>query len=209
MKTLQATKIGMTHLFLANGNMVAATALKVDDNVITQVKTPENDGYSAVQVGFGKRRQLNKPQAGHFKGLGKFRKNAEVRVDAVADYEVGQRFGCDIFGEGDYVDVSGRSVGKGFAGTIKRHNYSRGPMTHGHDHHRRPGSIGNRTQPGRVIKGKTMAGRMGNRQVTTQNLQVVKVDTDNRLVYVDGSVPGKKGQLIVIKAAVKKEAPRA
>ena len=196
-------------MFLADGNMVAATALRVDNNVITQIRTPEKDGYSAVQVGFGKKRQLNKPEAGHFKNLGKFRRTAEVRVGSVEGYEVGQSIGCDVFAEGDFVDVTGNTVGKGFAGTIKRHNYSRGPMSHGHDHHRKPGAIGNRTQPGRVLKGKTMAGRMGNTQVTTQNLQVVKVDTANSVVYVDGSVPGRKGQTIVIKPAVKKGANNA
>lgn len=205
MDKLLATKIGMTQIFDEAGNVVPVTVVEAGPCVITQVKTNENDGYSAVQVGFGKAKKLNKPMKGHLKeAICAHLK--EFKVAKTDDYKVGQEIKVEIFKKDDVLTVSGTSIGKGFAGTIKRHNFSRGPMSHGSKSHRLPGSIGAGTTPGRVFKGTKMAGRMGNEKVTIKSVKVAKVEGEKNLILLKGAVPGKPGNLLVL--SMLKAAPR-
>lgn len=195
-------KLGMTQVYDEQGLCIPVTVIKVDPLTVTQVKTVETDGYNAIQVGVvpAKEKHLTKAQIGHFKknNLENFRHLQEFRVDNPADYQVGQKIDLSVLNEISKVDVSGKSIGKGFQGTVKRHNFSRGPMGHGSKNHREPGSIGAGTTPSRVIKGKRMAGNMGNERVTITKLKLVKVDSANGLVLVKGSVPGCEGRLVTI-----------
>jgi large subunit ribosomal protein L3 len=199
---LIARKKGMTQVFQPDGTMVAVSVLEVAPNVVTRVRTPERDGYTAVQVGSDEGRKLTKPKAGQLKDLPQVATLREFRVDDLGQFEVGQRLGVgEVFAEGDLVDVTGVSKGKGFAGHIKRHNFHRGPTTHGSDHHREPGSIGPGTTPGRVYKGVKMAGHMGDERVTTKKLRVIRTDGDRNLLLLRGSVPGARGGLILVRKA--------
>lgn len=196
-------KLGMTQVYDEQGLCIPVTVIKVDPLTVTQVKTVETDGYNAIQVGVvpAKEKHLTKAQIGHFKknNLENFRHLQEFRVDNPADYQVGQKIDLSVLNEISKVDVSGKSVGKGFQGTVKRHNFSRGPMGHGSKNHREPGSIGAGTTPGRVLRGKRMAGNMGNEKVTVSKLSVVKIVSDKNLLLVKGSVPGPEGKLVTIK----------
>ena len=207
-KAILATKVGMTQIFNENGMLIPVTVLQATPNVVTQVKTVENDGYAAVQVGFGEIRDVlvNKPRKGHFAKAGVANKRflREFKFENATEYTVGQEIKADIFAEGDKIDATGTSKGKGFQGAIKRHGLSRGPMKHGSKYHRHAGSNGPATTPGRVFKGKHMPGQMGNVKVTVQNLEVVKVDVENNLLLVKGAVPGPKKALLVLKETVKK-----
>jgi len=207
-KAILATKVGMTQIFNENGSLIPVTVLQATPNVVTQVKTEENDGYAAVQVGFGEIRNVlvNKPRKGHFAKAGVANKRflREFKFENAAEYTVGQEIKADIFAEGDKIDATGISKGKGFQGAIKRHGLSRGPMKHGSKYHRHAGSNGPATTPGRVFKGKHMPGQMGAVKVTVQNLEVVKVDVENNLLLVKGAVPGPKKALLVLKETVKK-----
>ncbi len=196
-------KLGMTQVYDEQGLCIPVTVIKVDPLTVTQVKTVETDGYNAIQVGVvpAKEKHLTKAQIGHFKknNLDNFRHLQEFRVDNPSDYTVGQKIDLGVLSEISKVDVSGKSIGKGFQGTVKRHNFSRGPMGHGSKNHREPGSIGAGTTPGRVLKGKRMAGNMGNEKVTVSKLSVVKIVSDKNLLLVKGSVPGPEGKLVTIK----------
>jgi large subunit ribosomal protein L3 len=207
-KAILATKVGMTQIFNENGSLIPVTVLQATPNVVTQVKTVENDGYAAVQVGFGEIRDVlvNKPRKGHFAKAGVANKRflREFKFENAAEYTVGQEIKADIFAEGDKIDATGTSKGKGFQGAIKRHGLSRGPMKHGSKYHRHAGSNGPATTPGRVFKGKHMPGQMGAVKVTVQNLEVVKVDVENNLLLVKGAVPGSKKAMLVLKETVKK-----
>lgn len=195
-------KVGMTQIFDEQGLAVPVTVIKVDETVVTQVKTVETDGYNAIQVGtvVAKEKHLTKAQLGHFKknNLSNYRHLQEFRVDNPQDYKVGDKVELSVLDNVEKVDVTGRSIGKGFQGTVKRWNFGRGPMAHGSKNHREPGSIGAGTTPSRVIKGKRMAGNMGNERVTITKLKLVKVDSANGLVLVKGSVPGCEGRLVTI-----------
>ncbi|MEM9804933.1 MAG: 50S ribosomal protein L3 [Cyanobacteria bacterium P01_D01_bin.56] len=199
------TKLGMTQVFDDDGNAVPVTVIQAGPCVVTQVKTQQTDGYCAVQVGYREvaEKALNKPKLGHLKksGAPNLRHLREYRVDDSSSFELGQTLAADIFEAGQLVDVSGKSIGKGFAGNQKRHNFRRGPMTHGSKNHRLPGSIGPGTTPGRVYPGKKMAGQLGNVQVTVRKLSVVKVDNERNVLLVKGSVPGKPGALLNISPA--------
>ncbi len=207
MKGIIGKKIGMTQIFDEKGNVIPVTVIEAAGNIVAQVKTTETDGYNAIQLGYGevKANRINKPEAGHFaKAKIENRKHLrEFRTDDVANYKVGDEVKVDIFAAGEKVDVQGTSKGKGFQGVIKRHGQSRGPMTHGSMYHRRPGSMGQRSTPGRVFKGKKLPGHMGRVTVTIQNLDVVRVDTDKNVILVKGSVPGAKGTILKVKSAVK------
>ncbi len=196
-------KLGMTQVYDEQGLCIPVTVIKVDPLTVTQVKTVETDGYNAIQVGVvpAKEKHLTKAQIGHFKknNLDNFRHLQEFRVDNPADYTVGQKIDLGVLSEISKVDVSGKSIGKGFQGTVKRHNFSRGPMGHGSKNHRAPGSIGAGTTPGRIYKGKRMAGNMGNENVTVSKLSVVKIISDKNLLLVKGSVPGPEGKLVTVK----------
>jgi large subunit ribosomal protein L3 len=195
-------KVGMTQVFQKDGTMVAVSVVQVAPNVVTRLRTPDRDGYSAIQLGTDEKKKLNKPQAGQLGDLPALGTLREFRVDDLAGYEVGQAIAVgEMFAEGDLVDVSGVSKGKGFAGHIKRHNFHRGPKTHGSDHHREPGSIGPGTTPGRVYKGVRMAGHMGDEQVTTKKVRVVRADAEHNLLLVKGSLPGGRGGLIMVRKA--------
>ena len=206
-KAILATKVGMTQIFNEDGKLIPVTVLQAGPCAVTQVKTVENDGYNAVQVGFGDIREVlvNKPRKGHFAKAGVANKRflKEFKFENAADYTVGQEIKADIFSAGDKIDATGTSKGKGFQGAIKRHGLSRGPMAHGSKYHRHAGSNGAATTPGRVFKGKHMPGHMGNVKVTVQNLEVVKVDVDNNLILVKGAVPGPKKAMIMLKETVK------
>ena len=195
-------KLGMTQVFDEQGLAIPVTVIKVDPLTVTQVKTVDSDGYNAIQVGVepAKEKHLTKAEIGHFKknGLENFRHLQEFRVENPENYTVGQTIDLSVLTEGTKVDVTGTSIGKGFQGTVKRWNFGRGPMAHGSKNHREPGSIGAGTTPSRVIKGKKMAGNMGNERVTITKLKLVKVDAENGLVLVKGSVPGCEGRLVTI-----------
>jgi len=199
-------KVGVTQVFQADGTMVAVSVLAIEPNTVTRLRTQERDGYVAVQLGTSAGKKLSKPEAGQLKNLPKAAQSLgdvrEFRLDSVDDYELGQTVALgDLFAEGDFVDVTGVSKGKGFAGQIKRHNFHRGPKTHGSDHHREPGSIGPGTTPGRVYKGLKMAGHMGDERATIKKLRVVRADADKNLLLVKGSLPGARGSLILVKKA--------
>jgi len=209
-KALIGKKVGMTQIFDEAGKIIPVTAIEVGPCTVVQIKTVEQDGYSAVQLGFGdvKESKLNKPE------LGKFKKSKltpkkylrEFRLDSVEDLKVGDELKADVFAAGDKVDIQGTSKGKGFQGVIKRWNQSRGPMGHGSMYHRRPGSMGSTSTPGRVYPGKNLPGHMGVETITIQNLEVVKVDLDKNVILVKGSVPGAKGAILKIKSSVKAKA---
>jgi large subunit ribosomal protein L3 len=209
-KAILARKIGMTQVFAENGAMVPVTVLEAGPCVVIQKKTVENDGYSALQVGFDtlNPNRANEPLKGHYKarlGNTKFNKVLkELKLDNPDAYEVGGEIKADIFVVGDYVDVSGVSKGKGYQGAIKRHGQHRGPMTHGSKYHRGLGSMGPGTTPGSVKKGKKMPGHMGAQKVTVQNLEVIRVDGEENLLLIRGAVPGARGGLLFIKSTVKK-----
>ena len=206
MKGILGKKLGMTQIFTEEGIVVPVTVVEAGPNVVTQVKTVEKDGYNAIQVGFedAKEKSLNKPQKGHLAAANVLKKHLkEFRVDAVEEFTVGQEIKADLFAAGEKIDVTGTSKGKGFQGPIKRHGQSRGPESHGSRYHRRPGSMGACSFPGRVFKNKTLAGHMGSVKVTVQNLEVVRVDADKNLILVKGAIPGPKGSMVTIKEAVK------
>ncbi len=206
-KAILTTKVGMTQIFNEDGVLTPVTVLQAGPCVVTQVKTVENDGYSAVQVGFGDIREklVNKPQKGHFAKAGVAAKRfvKEFRFEDAESYTLGQEIKADIFAAGDHIDATAKSKGKGFQGAIKRHGQSRGPMAHGSKYHRHAGSNGSATTPGRVFKGKNMPGHMGAVKVTVQNLEVVRVDAEQNLILVKGSVPGPKKSLVMLKESVK------
>ncbi len=197
------TKLGMTQVYDEAGLCIPVTVIKVDPAVVVQVKTTETDGYNAIQVGVvpAKTKHLTKAQIGHFakNKLENFRHLQEFRVDNAADYKVGDTVDLSILENVVKVDVTGKSIGKGFQGTVKLHNFGRGPMAHGSKNHREPGSIGAGTTPGRVIKGKKMAANMGNERVTVSKLKVVRIDADKNLLLIKGAVPGPEGKLVTIK----------
>ena len=206
MKGILGRKIGMTQIFTEAGEVVPVTVVEAGPVVVTQVKTIENDGYNAVQVGFvdAKEKSLNKPQKGHLAAANTLKKHLkEFRVDSVEGYTVGQEIKADVFAAGEMIDVTGISKGKGFQGPIKRHGQSRGPESHGSRYHRRPGSMGACSYPGRVFKNKKLAGHMGSVKVTVQNLEVVRVDADKNFILVKGAIPGAKGSVVTLKEAVK------
>ena len=208
-KGLLGTKLGMTQLWDENNRVVPVTVVAAATNVVTQVRTPEKDGYNAIQVGFGEieARKVNSPEAGHFSkaGVTPRRHVAELRTPDAGDYTAGQELTADIFSAGQLVDVTGTTRGKGFAGVMKRHGFAGVSASHGaHRNHRKPGSIGACATPGRVFKGTRMSGRMGNDTVTTQNLTVHAVDADKGLILLKGAVPGPKGGLVVLRSAAKK-----
>jgi large subunit ribosomal protein L3 len=208
-KGLLGTKLGMTQLWDENNIVVPVTVIAAATNVVTQVRSPETDGYNAIQVSFGEieARKVNKPEAGHFgkAGVTPRRHVVEIRTADAASYSVGQELSPELFSAGDEIDVTGTSKGKGFAGTMKRHGFSGVSASHGaHRNHRKPGSIGACATPGRVFKGTRMSGRMGNDTVTTQNVTVHAVDAEKGLILLKGAVPGPKGGLVVIRSAAKK-----
>lgn len=205
-KGLLGRKVGMTQIFTDKGQAVPVTVVEAGPCVVVQKKTIANDGYEAVQIGFGSVREklLNKPKKGHLKkaGVKLIRHLREFKVDSLDEYSVGQELKADLFANGEYVDVVGTSKGKGFAGGIKRHNFSRGPMKHGSKYHRRPGSAGAKG-PARIFKGRKMPGQLGNARATVQNLQIVRVDNERNLLLIKGAVPGPNKGLLVIKSTVK------
>ena len=207
MKTLIGKKVGMTQIFDDKGRVVPVTVIEAGPCVVAQVKSVETDGYNAIQLGFGdvKESKLNKPERGHFAkaGLANKKHLREFRVEDFGDLTVGSEIKADAFEAGDKIDVQGTTKGKGFQGVIKRHGQSRGPMGHGSMYHRRPGSMGPTSTPGRVFKGKKLPGHMGKVTVTIQNLDVIKVDTDKNVVLVKGSVPGPKGAILKLRTSVK------
>lgn len=194
------TKLGMTQVFDDQGRAIPVTVIQAGPCTVTQIKTKQTDGYSAVQVGYNevKPKALNKPELGHLakSGANPLRHLQEYRLPDTSSFELGQQLKADTFTPGQIVDVIGTSIGKGFAGFQKRHNFKRGPMSHGSKNHREPGSIGPGTTPGRVYPGKRMAGRMGNVQVTVRKLTIVRVDTEQNLLLIKGAVPGKAGALV-------------
>jgi len=221
-KAILATKVGMTQIFNEDGVLTPVTVLQAGPCVVTQVKTEENDGYSAIQVGFGaiRKKLVNKTKAGLFDKAGMATKTIEkkgnkidyycqgrflreFRFEDAADYAVAQEIKADIFQAGDKIDATAVSKGKGFQGAIRRHNQSRGPMAHGSKYHRHAGSNGSSSDPSKVFKGKKMPGHMGCKQITVQNLEIVRVDPENNLILVKGAVPGPRKSLVTIKETVK------
>ena len=206
-KGLIGKQVGMTQIFDEKGNVIPVTVIEAGPCVVAQVKTTETDGYNAVQLGFGdiKDKHINKPEAGHFakSKIANKKHLREFRLDSIEGMKVGDELKADTFQAGDKIDVQGISKGKGFQGVIKRHGQSRGPMGHGSMYHRRPGSMGPTSTPGRVFKGKKLPGHMGRVTVTIQNLDVVRVDMDKNVILVKGSVPGCKGAILKIKSAAR------
>lgn len=205
-KAILGKKVGMTQLFTDEGLAVPVTVIEAGPCQVVQKKTAEKDGYSAIQVGFGEKREklFNKPEKGHFNkaGVRPLRFLRELRLEDSESYQVGQEIKADLFSKGEKVDVVGTSKGRGFAGGIKRHGFHRGPMAHGSKYHRRPGSLGAKG-PARVFKGRKLPGHYGAERVTVQNLEVVRVDADRNLLALKGAVPGPRGGLVVIKDSVK------
>lgn len=208
------TKIGMTQIFDEKGCAVPVTLIKVGPCIITQVKQISTDGYNAVQLGYKiltpgieteKQNKINKPQQGHFKkhGVAACEYTREYRVNEPTNFLLGQTIDANNFTLDQYVDISGKTIGKGFAGTVKRYHFGRGPMTHGSKNHRAPGSIGAGTTPGRIYPGKRMAGRLGGKNTTIKNIKILKIDNKENILVVKGVVPGKPGNLVSIKASVK------
>lgn len=205
-KGILGKKIGMTQIFTDTGLAIPVTVIEAGPCIVVQKRTPEKDGYSAIQIGFGEKRErlFNKPLKGHFTraGVRPLRYLRELRVEEPEAYQVGQEIKTDIFAQGEKVDVVGTTRGRGFAGGIKRHGFHRGPMAHGSKYHRRPGSLGAKG-PARVFKGRKLPGHLGVERVTVQNLEVIKVDPDRNLLAVKGAVPGPKGGLVLVKPTVK------
>ena len=214
-KGILGKKLGMTQIFEADGKMIPVTVVEAGPCIVIQNKTEETDGYNAVQLGFGelKEKHMNKPMKGHFDKAGvtpvKFIR--ELRLSAPSEYTVGQKLAADIFAAGELIDATGVSRGKGFAGTIKRHNFACGPMAHGSRNHRAPGSSGpmHSGPGGRVIKGKKLPGRMGGANVTVQRLTIAKIDTDRNLILVGGSIPGAVGSFVILKETIKPDVVKA
>ncbi len=194
-------KVGMTQVFQDDGTMIPVSVVAIEPNTVTRLRTPDRDGYAAVQLGIEPSRKLTKPEVGQLKDLPKVATIREFRVEDPGAYEVGQTIDVSLFAAGDLIHVTGTSKGKGFAGTIKRHHFSRGPKTHGSDHHREPGSIGPGTTPGRVYRGMRMAGHMGDERTTIKKLRVVRTDPERNLLLVKGSVPGARNALLLVKKA--------
>ena len=207
-KGILGKKLGMTQIFDEDNRVIPVTVVEAGPCVVTQIRTPETDGYSAIQIAYGDidPRKAKKPQAGHFKkaGVNPRRYVTEIRMDDTSGYELGQEFNATIF-EGDaYVDVAGTTKGHGYAGAMKRHGFAGQGAAHGNQAaHRRVGSIGACATPGRVFKGTRMAGRMGGNRVTTQNLKIQRIDGDNNLILIKGAIPGAKGSVVTVKTAVK------
>lgn len=208
-KGILGKKLGMTQIFTEEGKVVPVTVLESGKTVVIQNKTVENDGYNAVQLGFGtvKDKKVTKPMKGHFAkaGAAPVKFICEMRLPSASEYNQGDVIGVDIFSAGELVDVTGTAKGKGFAGGIKRHNFARGPMAHGSKSHREPGSMGARMSGGggKVFKGKKLPGRMGGQKVTVQRLSVVRVDAERNLILIKGAIPGPKGSFVFIKNTVK------
>lgn len=206
-KAIIGKKVGMTQIFNAEGQMVPVTVVEVGPCKVVQIKNQEVDGYSALQIGYKqvKESKVTKPIKGHFDkvNVDYMRVLREFKLEDISAYEVGQELKADVFEAGDKIDITGTSKGKGFAGVIKRHGQSRGPMKHGSKYHRSPGSMGGSSSPSRVRKGKKLPGQMGNEKVTVQNLEVVRVDVDRNLLLVKGAVPGIRGSVVTIKDSVK------
>lgn len=202
-KGILGKKVGMTQVFTESGELVPVTVIEAKPNVVLQVKTVETDGYNAVQLGFDDKRNVlsNQPEQGHVKKADTSPKRfiREIRDAELGDVEVGSEITVETFKQGDIIDVTGTSKGKGFQGVIKRHNQSRGPETHGSRYHRRPGSMGQAADPARVFKGKKLPGRMGGQTTTIQNLEIVRVDADKNVILVKGNVPGPKKSMVEIK----------
>lgn len=208
MKQIIGKKVGMTQIFTEDGNLVPVTVIEVEPQVIVQKKSMENDGYEALQVGFGKakKHKLTKAMVGHFdKASVDYKKYLkEIEVDNIDDYNIGDEIKADVFEAGELVDISGTSKGKGTQGVVARHGFSRGRMSHGSKMHRTAGGMGASATPGKVFKNHRMAGKTGNRKVTVQNLEVIRVDADNNFILVKGAVPGPKKGLLYVKEAAKK-----
>ena len=206
-KGIIGKKIGMTQIFDEKGNVIPVTVIETAGNIVSQIKTVETDGYNAIQLGYGeiKDKHINKPVKGHFTKVNVTPKKhlREFRLDSIEGLTVGQELKADVFAAGDKLDIQGTSKGKGFQGVIKRHGQHRGPMGHGSMYHRRPGSMGSTSTPGRVFKGKKLPGHMGVQKITIQNLEIIKVDMDKNVLLVKGSVPGPKGAILKIKSSVK------
>ena len=206
-KGLIGKKIGMTQIFDESGKVIPVTVIEAGPCVVAQVKTQDTDGYTAIQLGYGdiKEKKLNKPMKGHFTKVNVTPKKhlREFRVDSIDEVKVGDELKADVFAAGEKIDIQGTSKGKGFQGVIKRHGQSRGPMGHGSMYHRRPGSMGPTSTPGRVFKGKKLPGHMGVQTITIQNLEVVAVDLDKNVILVRGSVPGVNGAILKIRQSVK------
>ncbi len=206
-KAIIAKKVGMTQIFMEDGALVPVTVLQAGPCTVVQVKTVDNDGYSAIQIGFEdkKEKHTTQPLQGHFQKAGVTAKRVlkEFRLENAETFEAGQEITADIFAVGDMIDVSGTSKGKGFQGNIKRHGQTRGPMAHGSKYHRRPGSMGQASSPSKVFKGKNLPGHMGAVKVTIQNLEVIRVDAEQNLILVKGAVPGPKKSILTIRDAVK------
>jgi large subunit ribosomal protein L3 len=205
-KGILGKKVGMTQIFTDKGLAIPVTVIEAGPCFVVQKKNTANDGYSAIQIGFGEKRErlFTKPLAGHFSkaGIRPLRFLRELLVEDPDNYQIGQEIKADIFTQGETVDVVGTSKGKGFTGAIRRHNFHRGPMTHGSKYHRRPGSLGAKG-PARVFKGRKLPGHMGTDRVTVQNLEVIRVDADRNLIAVRGAVPGPNGGLILVKPSIK------
>ena len=206
-KAIMAKKVGMTQVFAEDGRVIPVTVLQAGPCCVLQVKTIEKDGYEAVQLGYGEinEKNVNKPLKGHFEkaGVKPVRKIKEFRFEDCSGYEVGNEIKADVFEAGDKIDITGISKGKGYQGAIKRHGQSRGPMGHGRKSHRVVGAMGGASFPGRVMKGKKMAGHMGSEKVTVQNLTVVKADSENNMLLVKGAVPGSNGSIVTITDSIK------
>jgi large subunit ribosomal protein L3 len=196
-------KVGMTQIFTENGDANAVTVIKVGPCIITQIKSVETHGYNSIQIGYKEvsKIKLTKPELGHLEksNISPLKYLKEYAVPNISDFELGQVINVQNFTIGEFVDITGKSIGKGFAGNQKRHNFSRGPMTHGSKNHREPGSIGQGSTPARVFPGKKMYGKLGDKQTTVSNLQILKIDTEENLLIVKGAVPGKPGNLLSIK----------
>ena len=199
---LLGNKIGMTQIFDESGNIIPVTILKVGPCIVTQIKTKVKDGYNAIQVGYSSssNKSLTQPQLGHLQksNIQPLKYLKEFRMDTDADFEIGQTINVDLLSPGQLVNIQGKTIGKGFSGLQKRHNFTRGPMTHGSKNHRAPGSIGMGTTPGRVLPGKKMAGQLGNKTTTIKNLKVIQLDSEENILVLKGSVPGKPGNLVSI-----------
>lgn len=214
-KGILGKKLGMTQIFEADGKMIPVTVVEAGPCTVIQNKTEENDGYNAIQVGFGdiKEKQVTKPMKGHFDkaGVAPVKYIREFRLTAPSEYAVGDKIAADIFAAGELIDAIGTSRGKGFAGTIKRHNFARGPMKHGSKSHREAGSMGpmHSGPGGRVIKGKKLPGRMGGKSATVQRLTIARVDVDRNLILVKGAIPGAAGTCVVLRETVKPDVVKA
>ena len=206
-KGIIGKKIGMTQIFDDNGGVIPVTVIEAGPCIVSQIKTIEKDGYNGVQLSFGdiKEKKINKPIKGHFAKFNLTPKKClkEFRLETIEGINIGDEIKADIFNVGEKVDIQGTSKAKGFQGVIKRHGHSRGPMSHGSMYHRRPGSMGATSTPGRVFKGKKLPGHMGNDTITIQNLEIIRVDLDKNVLLVKGSVPGNKNSILKIKDAVK------